>query len=193
MHIVLGCPIFYAYSPKTHGLMTPRMEVLMVLACGFIFQPILLLCYMTIWEDSHHLLCPCSQLSTRVGLFAQLLRETATLYAHFSRVTSLWIPVIVMRVVLSHGFAFLPLLLHYLIFVEINVLLQLTLIRSLKDRQSQRDNGLSWETLSGKKTQQNFFTIDSTKYNVKMKISFTKKNGAPTERYSAQHKPTYKP
>ena len=46
-----------------------------------------------------------------------------------------------------------------------------TLIRSLKDKQSQkRDNSLYGETLLGKKTQQNFFIIDSTKYNIKMKI-----------------------
>ena len=58
-----------------------------------------------------------------------------------------------------------------LIFYQVNVLLHLTLIRSLKDKQSQkRDNSLSWETLLGKKTQHNFFIIDSTKYNVKMKI-----------------------
>ena len=58
-----------------------------------------------------------------------------------------------------------------LIFYQVNVLLHLTLIRSMKDKQSQkRDNNLSWETLLGKKTQQNFFIIDSTKYNVKMKI-----------------------
>ena len=56
------------------------------------------------------------------------------------------------------------------IFYQVNVLLQLTLIRSLKDKKSQRDNNLSWETLLGKKTQHNFYTIDSTKYNVKMKI-----------------------
>ena len=57
-----------------------------------------------------------------------------------------------------------------LIFYQVNVLLHITLIRSLKDKQSQkRDNNLSWETLMGKKTQQNFI-IDSTKYNVKMKI-----------------------
>ena len=42
----------------------------------------------------------------------------------------------------------------------------------------------------GKKTQQNFFTIDSTKCNIKMTISITKNNGAPIERYSAKNKPT---
>ena len=58
-----------------------------------------------------------------------------------------------------------------LIFYQVNVLLHITLIRSLKDKQSQkRDNNFSWETLLGKKTQQNFFIIDSTKYNGKMKI-----------------------
>ena len=45
-----------------------------------------------------------------------------------------------------------------LIFYRVNVLLHITLIGSLKDKQSQkRDNNLSWETLLGKKTQQNFF------------------------------------
>ena len=58
-----------------------------------------------------------------------------------------------------------------LIFYQVNVLLHIPLIRSLKDKQSQkRDNSLSQETLMGKKTQQNFFIIDSTKYNVKMNI-----------------------
>ena len=41
----------------------------------------------------------------------------------------------------------------------------------MKDKQSQkRDNNLSWETLLGKKTQHNFFIIDSTKYIVKINI-----------------------
>ena len=41
-----------------------------------------------------------------------------------------------------------------------------------------------------KKTLQNFFTIDSTKYNVKMQHYATKKNGTPTKKSSAMHKPT---
>ena len=58
-----------------------------------------------------------------------------------------------------------------LIFYKGNVSLHLTLIGSLKDKKTQkRDNNLSCETLLGKKTQQNFFILDLTKYNVKMKI-----------------------
>lgn len=60
MHIVLGRPTLYANYPRTQGLMTHGMEVLMVLARGLTFQPMVLRYLMILLEGAYHLLPPSS-------------------------------------------------------------------------------------------------------------------------------------